>query len=98
VTTVRSEDKAAKIRAAHNTNKLEFAIVPDIAVEGAFDEVVKTPGLEVVMHTASPFHFNWSMSLSSFPGSPIPVCWAAFRFPDGYSHDWKETQPKYGMR
>lgn len=61
MTTVRSEDKAAKIHAAHSSlgkDRLETAIVPDIAKPDAFDEVVKTPGIEVVLHTASPFHFN----------------------------------------
>jgi len=61
VTTVRSEEKAQKIREAHpNTpkSKLDFRIVGDIAQEGAFDEVVKIDGLEAVIHTASPFHFN----------------------------------------
>ena len=62
VTTVRSEDKAQKIREAYKDagDKLDIAIVPDIAREDAFDEVVKTPGLEAVLHTASPFHFNWT--------------------------------------
>ncbi|KAI0136963.1 putative NAD dependent epimerase/dehydratase [Xylariales sp. AK1849] len=60
VTTVRSEEKASKIREAHPNAKLTVAIVPDIAKPDAFDEVVKTPGLEVVLHTASPFHYNWS--------------------------------------
>jgi hypothetical protein len=57
VTTVRSEEKAQKIREAHpNTpkSKLDFRIVGDIAQEGAFDEVVKIDGLEAVIHTASP--------------------------------------------
>ncbi|KAF3766421.1 NAD(P)-binding protein [Cryphonectria parasitica EP155] len=61
VTTVRSQDKAKKIHDAHPSigkDKLETLIVPDIAKEGAFDEVVKTPGLEAVLHTASPFHFK----------------------------------------
>ncbi|KAL2155438.1 hypothetical protein VTH82DRAFT_180 [Thermothelomyces myriococcoides] len=62
VTTVRSEEKAAKIREAYPekvaSGDLVTAIVPDIARPDAFDEVVKTPGLEVVLHTASPFHFN----------------------------------------
>lgn len=61
MTTVRSEEKAQKIKDAHPdtpSSKLDFRIVPDIAVEGAFDEAVKTPGLEAVIHTASPFHFN----------------------------------------
>ncbi|RDW91647.1 hypothetical protein BP5796_02812 [Coleophoma crateriformis] len=60
VTTVRSEDKASKIREAHPNAKLSIVIVADIAQPNAFDEVVKTPGLDVVLHTASPFHFNWS--------------------------------------
>jgi len=62
VTTVRSEDKAQKIRDTHKdqASRLEVVVVPDIAKEDAFDEVVKTPDLEVVLHTASPFHFNWT--------------------------------------
>ncbi|KAL3427609.1 NAD dependent epimerase/dehydratase [Phlyctema vagabunda] len=57
-TTVRSEAKAQKIREAHPDAKIDFKIVEDIAVEGAFDEAVKIDGLEAVIHTASPFHFN----------------------------------------
>ncbi|KAK4166252.1 hypothetical protein QBC43DRAFT_314318 [Cladorrhinum sp. PSN259] len=64
VTTVRSEDKAAKIREAYPSQAasgaLTVSIVPDIAKPDAFDEVVKFPGLEVVLHTASPFHFKFS--------------------------------------
>ncbi|KAF4979707.1 hypothetical protein FZEAL_4135 [Fusarium zealandicum] len=62
VTTVRSESKAQKIRDAFpdkaKDGKLEVVIVPDIAQPSAFDEVAKTPGLDAVLHTASPFHFN----------------------------------------
>ena len=62
MTTVRSQDKADKIRKAHpgfDKDKLDFSIVRDIAIEGAFDEAVKSdPPFEVVIHTASPFHFN----------------------------------------
>jgi nucleoside-diphosphate-sugar epimerase len=62
ITTVRSDEKARKIRDAYpdKADRLEVFIVPDIAKEDAFDEVVKTPGLEVVMHTASPFHFKFT--------------------------------------
>ncbi|KAL2135931.1 hypothetical protein VTI74DRAFT_6314 [Chaetomium olivicolor] len=64
VTTVRSEAKAAKIREAFPSQSasgdLVVAVVPDIAQPDAFDEVVKTPGLEVVLHTASPFHYRWT--------------------------------------
>lgn len=62
VTSVRSEEKAAAIRKAHPDvpkEKLDFVIVEDIAVEGAFDKAVKSdPPFEAVIHTSSPFHFN----------------------------------------
>jgi nucleoside-diphosphate-sugar epimerase len=63
VTTVRTQEKADKIKAdnkgAVNSGQLSFAIEPDIAQEGAFDEaVISDPPFEAVLHTASPFHFN----------------------------------------
>lgn len=62
VTTVRSQAKADKIKQAHSSyksDKLDFAIVEDIAQENAFDKaVVSDPPFEAVIHTASPFHFN----------------------------------------
>lgn len=62
VTTVRSQEKADKIKQAHpkyGSDKLDFAIVEDIAQENAFDKaVVSDPPFEAVIHTASPFHFN----------------------------------------
>ncbi|GAB7363644.1 hypothetical protein MBLNU230_g4214t1 [Neophaeotheca triangularis] len=61
VTTVRSQSKADKIKEAHPKagSNLSFAIVEDIAQEGAFDKaVVSDPPFEAVIHTASPFHFN----------------------------------------
>jgi len=61
ITSVRSQSKADKIKEAHPnvpTSKLDFRIVEDIAQEGAFDEAIKIDGLEAVIHTASPFHFN----------------------------------------
>ncbi|KAI1374860.1 NAD(P)-binding protein [Hypoxylon crocopeplum] len=59
-TTVRSETKASQILAKYSGAKLSVFIVPDIAAPDAFNEVIsKTPGLEYVQHTASPFHFKW---------------------------------------
>lgn len=63
VTTVRTQEKADKIKEDHKSEvekgQLAFAIVPDIAQEGAFDEaVISDPPFEAVLHTASPFHFN----------------------------------------
>ncbi|KAF2761457.1 NAD(P)-binding protein [Pseudovirgaria hyperparasitica] len=62
VTTVRSQEKADKIKEAHpnvGKDKLDFAIVEDIAQPDAFEKaVVSDPPFEIVLHTASPFHFN----------------------------------------
>ncbi|KAA8573701.1 hypothetical protein EYC84_005272 [Monilinia fructicola] len=63
VTTVRSQQKIDAIKAAHpnaHPSQLEFYIVEDIAKDNAFDECIKAvgPGLDAVLHTASPFHFN----------------------------------------
>ncbi|KAK0741847.1 hypothetical protein B0T21DRAFT_381620 [Apiosordaria backusii] len=66
ITTVRSTSKADKILQAYPSQSangsLIVAIVPDIAQPGAFDNVVQEHGkdLEVVLHTASPFHFKFS--------------------------------------
>lgn len=75
VTTVRSQEKADKIKQAHSSygkDKLDFAIVEDIAKEGAFDKaVISDPPFDAVIHTASPFHFNVTdvqkVYLSSIP-------------------------------
>lgn len=57
VTTVRSQEKADKIKAAHSKygkDKLDFALVEDVAQEGAFDKaIVSDPPFEAVIHTAS---------------------------------------------
>ncbi|KAI9651859.1 MAG: methylglyoxal reductase (NADPH-dependent) gre2 [Alyxoria varia] len=62
VTTVRSQEKAEGIKAAHPNipkSSLDFTIVEDIAQPDAFNEAVKSdPPFEAVVHTASPFHFN----------------------------------------
>ncbi|KAF8155208.1 NAD-P-binding protein [Mycena galopus ATCC 62051] len=55
---VRSAEKGAHLLElfAPYGDKFELAIVPDITVEGAFDEAVK--GVDAIEHTASPFHFE----------------------------------------
>lgn len=62
MTTVRTQEKADKIKAAYpqyGKDKLDFTIVPDIAQPDAFEQaVVSDPPFEAVLHTASPFHFN----------------------------------------
>lgn len=53
VTTVRTQEKADKIASAYKDlgkDKLSFAIVPDIAQEGAFEEaVVSDPPFDYVV-------------------------------------------------
>ncbi|KAI1776584.1 NAD(P)-binding protein [Hypoxylon cercidicola] len=62
VTTVRSQEKADKIKASYpdlGSDRLGFAIVPDVAQPNAFDDaLVSDPPFKGVIHTASPFHFN----------------------------------------
>ncbi|ETS76903.1 hypothetical protein PFICI_10777 [Pestalotiopsis fici W106-1] len=60
ITTVRSEDKATRVRDAYPNSAITVAIVADIVKPNAFDSVVKTPGLQAVIHTASPFHYNYT--------------------------------------
>lgn len=56
--TVRSESKTEFLRNKFSTSvkesKLGFAIVEDITVSGAFDDVLKTHAFDAVVHTSSP--------------------------------------------
>ncbi|BGP20659.1 hypothetical protein JCM10213_001095 [Rhodosporidiobolus nylandii] len=56
--TARSQEKADKWEKKHGNfgERLEWAIVKDVAAEGAFDSAIK--GVDLVAHTASPFHYN----------------------------------------
>ena len=56
--TVRSAQKAEQWIARFPKYKSDFehAVVEDIGKSGAFDDAIK--GVEIVAHTASPFHFN----------------------------------------
>ncbi|KAM3502477.1 hypothetical protein MY10362_004821 [Beauveria mimosiformis] len=62
VTTVRNSTKAEDIKKNYpnmGSDRLDFAIVPDIAKASAFDQVIESdPPFEAVIHTASPFTFN----------------------------------------
>lgn len=55
IVTVRSDEKATKLREALCIPHLDYRIVKDIAQPDAFDEVLKIDGVEYVIHTASPF-------------------------------------------
>ncbi|KAF8608355.1 NAD(P)-binding protein [Ceratobasidium sp. AG-I] len=61
-TTVRSESKTTHLRnkfpAAVSSGKLKFAIVEDITIPGAFDDIFKRDSFDVVLHNSSPFVFN----------------------------------------
>ncbi|KAH9956972.1 hypothetical protein BC827DRAFT_1227962 [Russula dissimulans] len=56
--TVRSLTKSAflKDKFAHYGDRFELVVVEDITKDGAFDEAIR--GVDVVLHTASPFHFK----------------------------------------
>lgn len=64
ITTVRTQAKATHILEAYpsaaSASRLVAHVVPDIADPAAFDALIQsTPDIDVVLHTASPFHFNW---------------------------------------
>ncbi|KAG8702660.1 methylglyoxal reductase (NADPH-dependent) gre2 [Ceratobasidium sp. 395] len=54
--TVRSTSKGEYLVKQLKSDSFSYVIVEDIAKDGAFDEAVK--GVDVVAHTASPFHFQ----------------------------------------
>ncbi|KOS22537.1 NADPH-dependent aldehyde reductase ARI1 [Escovopsis weberi] len=63
-TTVRSEDKAAQVRTTHAAHpSLRVLLSGDFVRPDAFDSVLAQLAperLDVVLHTASPFQFDWS--------------------------------------
>ncbi|KAA1477465.1 D-lactaldehyde dehydrogenase [Dentipellis sp. KUC8613] len=56
--TVRTASKGDHLKKIFSSygDKFELVVVEDITKDGAFDEAVK--GVDLVEHTASPFHFN----------------------------------------
>lgn len=56
--TVRSDDKGKYLQRVFKKygDHFNFIIAEDLEKEGAFDDAVK--GIDAVLHTASPFHFN----------------------------------------
>lgn len=63
VTTVRSAEKGDRILGAFSSypkGQISYVVVPDIAQESAFDQaIVSDPPFDAVIHTASPFHFQF---------------------------------------
>ncbi|OAK99252.1 NAD(P)-binding protein [Phaeosphaeriaceae sp. SRC1lsM3a] len=67
---VRSQEKVDAIKKLYPnspSSQLDFAIVPDISIPGAFDQALKsnTP-FDIIMHTASPFRFSTATSAQDF--------------------------------
>ncbi|GAA6018331.1 hypothetical protein JCM10207_000808 [Rhodosporidiobolus poonsookiae] len=55
--TVRSTEKGEYLTKLFKDDpKWSYVVVEDVEKEGAFDEAIK--GVDAVLHTASPFHFN----------------------------------------
>ncbi|KAF2261737.1 3-beta hydroxysteroid dehydrogenase/isomerase family protein-like protein [Lojkania enalia] len=59
---VRSPSKVSAIKSlfpSASPSQLDFAVVPDMTIPGAFDEALKSnPPFDIVMHTASPFLYK----------------------------------------
>lgn len=59
VGTVRSVAKGELLKKNVGSENFSYEIVPDIQIEGAFDDALKKhPEVTVFLHTASPFHFK----------------------------------------
>lgn len=55
VGTVRSADKITYIKNTLKSDKLAFAVVPDIGTPNAFDDAIKLNHFDAVLHISSPF-------------------------------------------
>ena len=75
--TVRSLSKSTFLteKFSNHGDQFELVVVEDITKDGAFDEAVK--GVDVIAHTASPFHFKATspdgMSFHSYQKSRPPL-------------------------
>ncbi|KAI2605445.1 ketoreductase [Hypoxylon fragiforme] len=70
ITTARSEEKGRRIiesaKPAQQSN-ISFAIVEDVAKEGAFDTLLTSdPTIDYVIHTASPYHLDVQDPIKEF--------------------------------
>ncbi|KAL2267938.1 hypothetical protein VTJ83DRAFT_5215 [Remersonia thermophila] len=63
VATARSKEKGERIIKSLDPSvrpRVSFVVVPDVAQEGAFDEVLQKSGpFRYVVHTASPYKLHW---------------------------------------
>ncbi|KAL7621714.1 methylglyoxal reductase (NADPH-dependent) gre2 [Parahypoxylon ruwenzoriense] len=70
VVTARSDEKGDRIvESAKPTQqgRLSYAVVKDVAKDGAFDDTLRTePAFDYVVHTASPYHLNVEDPIKDF--------------------------------
>lgn len=76
---IRSQEKADRLLKLFSHPDLSFAIVPDISAVNAFDEVEAFgqhgKQIEVVLHMASPFHYDTDTENSERDLVIPPVKW-----------------------
>lgn len=66
---VRSQKKADQVRSdfPNAGRQPDFAIVPDIAVAGAYDEALRSdPEIRYIVHTASPLNYSGGRTVADF--------------------------------
>ncbi|KAL0941621.1 nad dependent epimerase [Colletotrichum truncatum] len=67
VRTQPSVDQLRSTFSSYPPSKLDYALVPDICVPGAFDTVlVSDPPFDLILHTASPYNFRQGKSNLDF--------------------------------
>lgn len=66
---VRSAAKADRVKRdfpSYSSADLDFAIIPDITAEGAFDATLQSTKVDAVIHTASPFNYSINKTAADF--------------------------------
>ncbi|KAK3315839.1 putative NAD dependent epimerase/dehydratase [Apodospora peruviana] len=67
--TVRSEEKGLRLQKNYPEDlrpRISFTVVEDIVQEGAFDNAVKVQPFDYIIHTACPYHFNFTDPIADF--------------------------------
>lgn len=87
---VRSQQKANQVRNDFPSagKSLEFAIVPDIAVPGAYDDALESdPSIRYIVHTASPLNYSSGKTVADFVDPAVQGTLEILRAVDRYGEN-----------
>lgn len=87
---VRSQQKADQVRNDFPDagKSLDFAIVPDIAVPGAYDDALESdPSIRYIVHTASPLNYSSGKTVADFVEPAVQGTLEILRAADRYGQN-----------